>query len=226
MKLLFFDTETTGITSNYKAPLTDSENWPRLVQLAFALHEFELPGINERRQLGKVIHSNCSVVRPDGFEIPEEATKIHGIKTSMAKIVGIDLTAILAEFTAMVNMADFIIGHNISYDRNIVGAEFHRMGMPDVLHGAPRICTMMKGTQFCQIWNAKGTSFKWPKLEELHSKLFPGTEALENLHNAGNDMAVTIACFREMWERRIIREEDLERELTRVLNLKNQSESF
>jgi hypothetical protein len=36
---LFFDTETTGLPKNWKAPVTDLNNWPRLVQLAFLLFD-------------------------------------------------------------------------------------------------------------------------------------------------------------------------------------------
>ena len=32
--ILFFDTETTGLPKNWKAPITDLENQPRLVQKA------------------------------------------------------------------------------------------------------------------------------------------------------------------------------------------------
>ncbi len=34
---LFFDTETTGLPRNYKAPVSDSNNWPRMVQIAWRL---------------------------------------------------------------------------------------------------------------------------------------------------------------------------------------------
>jgi DNA polymerase III subunit alpha len=36
---LIFDTETTGLPQNYSAPLTDFDNWPRCVQLAWQVHD-------------------------------------------------------------------------------------------------------------------------------------------------------------------------------------------
>ena len=36
---LVFDTETTGLPKKWNAPLSDSENWPRCVQLAWQLHD-------------------------------------------------------------------------------------------------------------------------------------------------------------------------------------------
>ena len=35
----FFDTETTGLPKNFNAPLSDSENWPRMVQIAWQVHD-------------------------------------------------------------------------------------------------------------------------------------------------------------------------------------------
>ncbi|TNB23458.1 hypothetical protein EME97_28790, partial [Klebsiella pneumoniae] len=36
---LVFDTETTGLPKNFNAPLSDSDNWPRMVQIAWQLHD-------------------------------------------------------------------------------------------------------------------------------------------------------------------------------------------
>ncbi|HAP63120.1 MAG TPA: 3'-5' exonuclease, partial [Cytophagales bacterium] len=68
---LIFDTETTGLPKNYNAPLTDFDNWPRLVQLAWQLH-----GPN-----GELISAGNHIVKPEGFEIPFNAEKVHGIGT-------------------------------------------------------------------------------------------------------------------------------------------------
>ena len=44
---LFFDTETTGLPKNYKAPASDLNNWPRLVQLAYHLYDNDGNKISE-----------------------------------------------------------------------------------------------------------------------------------------------------------------------------------
>ena len=38
---LFFDTETTGLPKNWKAPVTDVNNWPRMVQLAWETYDVQ-----------------------------------------------------------------------------------------------------------------------------------------------------------------------------------------
>ena len=66
---LIFDTETTGLPANWDAPLSDSDNWPRCVQIAWQLHASD----------GSMISHNDFIVIPDGFDIPFESEKAHGI---------------------------------------------------------------------------------------------------------------------------------------------------
>ena len=66
---LIYDTETTGLPKNFSAPVSDSENWPRLVQVAWQLHN----------DMGELIEVKNFIVRPEGFTIPYNAEKIHGL---------------------------------------------------------------------------------------------------------------------------------------------------
>ena len=68
---LVFDTETTGLPSNWNAPITDVNNWPRCVQIAWQLHD----------ELGELVEQKDFLIKPDGFDIPYEAEKIHDIST-------------------------------------------------------------------------------------------------------------------------------------------------
>ena len=65
--VLIYDTETTGLPRDWNAPISDSDNWPRLVQLAWQLHD----------ETGKLLSRGNMVVKPDGFTIPFNSTKIH-----------------------------------------------------------------------------------------------------------------------------------------------------
>lgn len=194
MKILFFDTETTGTPKNYRAPLTDFDNWPRLVQLAW----IQVDGDDLA-----VMKSFDTLIKPEGFEIPQEAIAIHGITTERASLEGMKLKDALAMFSLALANCDMIVGHNISFDRNIIGSEMLRMGFEDSLHGKPRICTMNAGTNFCQLPGKYG--YKWPKLSELHEKLFK--EPFESAHNAKADIYATAKCFFAMCQRGIISEE-------------------
>lgn len=193
MRILFFDTETTGLVLNYSAPLTDDKNWPRLVELAYIVAD----------ENGEIIKEANCIIKPVGFEIPQEATDIHGISQAQALEVGRDLHTVLTEFDADVVVADLIVGHNIRYDRQIIGAEFHRAKMDDVLHFKPRICTMQTSTKYCNIpkKNGKGGA-KWPSLVELYAIIFNGDTF--DAHGSKNDVTATMLAFYELIQRGVI----------------------
>ena len=117
---IFFDTETTGVPRNYKAPTTDTDNWPRLVQLGWILMDDK----------GNKLAQHDYIIRPDGFEIPADAASVHGITTEKALEEGRDLAEVIDEFMADFDKATFIVGHNVSFDQNIVGAELVRLHRP------------------------------------------------------------------------------------------------
>ena len=181
---LIFDTETTGLPNNYKAPLTDFENWPRLVQLAWQCHDVN----------GKFLFAKNHVIKPEGFIIPIAASGVHHITTEKALEIGEDLKTVLQEFADDVQKSTLVVGHNIEFDLSIVGCEFLRCGMEDVLSSAKKLCTKESSTDFCAIM--KNGKAKWPNLTELHQKLF-GTP-FEDAHNAAGDVVATTRCFLEL----------------------------
>jgi len=125
---LFFDTETTGIPRNHKAPAADLQNWPRLVQLAWLLAD------EEANEISSVEY----IVKPDGFTIPKNAAKIHGITTEKAVQNGVDLKSILIEITPSIKKASVLVAHNIQFDEKILGAEFLRAGHPNLVESKQR----------------------------------------------------------------------------------------
>ncbi len=181
---LIFDTETTGLPNNYKAPLTDFENWPRLVQLAWQCHDVN----------GKFLFAKNHVIKPEGFIIPIAASGVHHITTEKALEIGEDLKTVLSEFADDVQKSTLIVGHNIEFDQSIVGCEFLRCGMENILASAKKLCTKESSTDFCAIM--KNGKAKWPNLTELHQKLF-GTP-FEDAHNAAGDVVATTRCFLEL----------------------------
>ena len=182
--ILFFDTETTGLPLNWGAPIMDVNNWPRLVQLAWLVQDME----------GNQIKEVNVIIKPEGFEIPEEVTKIHGITTQEAIDGGQDLNEVLVQFASDLNDCSLLIAHNISFDRKIIGCEFYRKGIENNLETVQKICTMHKSTSYCELPNTTGRGgYKWPKLQELHVKLFG--EEFESAHDALADIKATAKCY-------------------------------
>jgi DNA polymerase III epsilon subunit-like protein len=187
---LFFDTETTGLPLNWKAPVTNLKNWPRLVQLAWLHYD----------KGGNKIDSKSYLIRPEGFIIPSDASRIHGITTERALKEGVDLQVVLNEFQDLISSVDFLVAHNMSFDEKIVGAEFLRKNMVNTIPAKRKICTMQETTNFCKIKSPYG--YKWPKLSELHYKLF--VTGFDEAHNAAVDINATAKCFWELKRRQIL----------------------
>lgn len=187
---LFFDTETTGVPKNYKAPANDLENWPRLVQLGYLMYS----------KTGKIIASGDYIVLPSGFSIPVEASNVHGITTEMAMKEGKEINIVLEEFYSLVERADFLVAHNMAFDEKIIGAELLRNKFENIIEKKSRICTMLTTVDYCAIPGPYGN--KWPKLSELHIKLF-GSD-FDGAHNAFADIEATAKCFWELIKFKII----------------------
>jgi len=181
---IFLDTETTGLPRNWNAPVGNLANWPRLVQIAWLLIESE----------GHELSNASFLVRPEGYTIPRDATRIHGITQERALQDGIPLKEVLSAFVQALNEANVLVGHNVNFDRHIVGAELIRCGMKSMLFEKPAICTMKAATDYCRIPGPYG--FKWPTLEQLHEKLFK--TRLREMHEAEADVSTCAKCFFEL----------------------------
>ena len=180
---LIFDTETTGLPKNYNAPLSDFDNWPRLVQIAWQLHD----------NTGALIKAENYIIKPEGFTIPFNSEKVHGISTKIATEHGHQLDKILKLFAADIEKATWLIGHNIEFDLSIMGAEFLRCKIGSKLLETKEFCTKIESTEFVAIEGKRKGKFKWPNLTELHIKLF-GT-GFGDAHDAAYDVDATAKCF-------------------------------
>src|SRR5690606_19019959 len=181
---LIFDTETTGLPKNWKAPITDSDNWPRMVQLAWQLHD----------ERGALVSSGNYIVRPDGFAIPYNAAKIHGITTERAQRDGKPLCDVLAAFAVDLSRTKYAVGHNVEFDISVVAAEQFRDGCDhEILQQLSKLDTKDLSVDFCQLPGGKGGKYKWPTLTELHQKLF--SEPFADAHDAAYDVDATARCF-------------------------------
>ena len=184
---LIFDTETTGLPKSWNAPITDTDNWPRCIQIAWQLHD----------ELGNLLEHNDFLVQPDGFNIPYDAERIHGISTDLAAEQGIPLDKGLELFNEALQKTKFIVGQNVGFDVNIMGCEFHRLGVANNLTELPVLDTCTEHTALmCQIPGGRGGKFKLPTLTELHHHLFG--VGFNEAHNATADVEATTRCFLEL----------------------------
>ncbi|MDX1445028.1 PHP domain-containing protein, partial [Lishizhenia sp.] len=196
---IIFDTETTGLPRDWNAPITDTDNWPRCIQIAWQLHD----------DMGRLIEAKDYLVKPDGFDIPFDAERIHGISTELAMAQGEDLNMVLEEFNIALSKAKFVVGQNVGFDVNIMGCEFFRQSVDSPMADMPVLDTCTEITaNLCKIPGGRGGKFKLPTLTELHEFLFqqPFAEA----HNATADVEATTRCFFELIRREVFTDEELE----------------
>ena len=196
---LIFDTETTGLPQRWDAPITDIDNWPRAVQIAWQLHD----------EMGNLIEQDDYLIKPEGFNIPFDAEKIHGISTELAEEKGVPLQQVLDKFNKVLAQAKFVVGQNVGFDNNIMGAEYHRANTKTTLNQLPVLDTCTETTaELCQLPGGRGGKYKLPTLTELYYYLFKTN--FDEAHNATADVEATARCFLELVRKRIYTTEELD----------------
>lgn len=188
MRVIVFDTETTGLPKFRKAHPSKSELYPYICQFSWLVYDDKTNEFYTRDYIIKL---------PKGVTIPEECTKIHGITNEKMLSEGVDIKEVLREFTRDWLKCQILIAHNLDFDNRVIQAEYFRNEPINWLgrHRKIEYCTMNYGKKFTNIqvpskFNS-GTYQKPPKLIELHKELFSCEPS--NLHNSLVDV---LACFR------------------------------
>jgi DNA polymerase III epsilon subunit-like protein len=195
MKVLVFDTETTGLPASYNSPLTDVSKWPHIVQLSFIVFDTVSKEILE--------YSDYIIKLEPDIVITPESVAIHQITMEQSQRDGIPIQVALQEFNNAVKDVGLVVGHNIQFDKNMLAVEFQRNKMKNSLYrdGRPlnEFCTMKQTVSLCKLPflnknnNAMMSQFKWPTLSELHRHLFGATP--KGTHNAIVDVMICLRCY-------------------------------
>lgn len=173
------DCETTGIPA--RREVITSPSYPHLVEIAGLLVD------DDEKELA----SFDLIVRPDGWEIPDEAAAVHGISQEKALLYGVPLRVAVAVYTNLLRTADRVAGHNLEYDIGIISAAIYRAGGdPARYNVVPNpTCTAILGEPIAKLPATQrmidagfGDKFKKPNLGELYKSLFG--EAFANAHTA------------------------------------------
>ncbi len=180
MRVLFFDTETTGLPL-WREP-SSHPGQPHIVDLACELRDSDTMEL--------IAELEC-IINP-GVPISPEAAAIHGITDEIAAAEGRDPKEALRDFFALVDQAETIVAHNVDFDQRLVRIATQRLWAREWTPPVPTFCTMKALTNVCRIPAANGRrGYKWPKLSEAIAHVFG--EELEDAHRAKPDM---LACQR------------------------------
>lgn len=188
-RFLFFDTETTGKWI-YDRPHSYSEQ-PHLVQLGALLTNAD----------GAIAAQLEFIVKPEGWHIPDEVTKIHGITTEIALAHGLTRKTVIGAFNMLCRKADTVIAYNIDFDYRVMQANCYREFVENGMEKLKRECAMRPCTKICQIPKASGNGIKFPKLEEAYQHFFG--IPMVGAHSA---LADTLACSKVWFELQKLKE--------------------
>ena len=183
--VLFLDTETTGIPDRAAKWDTDFEQYPHVVQIAW-MHGCKVEN---------------HIIRPDGWEIPDDAKQVHGITTEYAMEHGEPFAAVVDMLIQDCHEAGLICGHNIHFDTGIIkanilrelGREYYDANdVESALFKGKRIDTMRSTMKWVNARFHFGR-LKFPNLGELYDRCFPG-ETFE-AHDALEDCKAVARCL-------------------------------
>jgi DNA polymerase III epsilon subunit-like protein len=204
MRVLVFDTETTGLPKSKMINKDTLSLWPYIVQFSYVIYN------DIDNKIESIVDSVIKI--PEQVEITQECTNIHGITKEICDSKGILLKDVLFQFIEDFQKCDVIIGHNIHFDLNMIKVEilrlsetlyyFEKLFLDDFLeyfYAIPKekiYCTMQSSIELCGIKKKDkfGKEYnKFPKLMELYFKLFEIVP--KNLHNSLNDVLICLRCF-------------------------------
>jgi DNA polymerase-3 subunit epsilon len=162
MNYCVIDTETSDLP----------ENGGRIIELAWKIYNGK----------GQPLLETSSIVRPSGeWEMnPKDGRKsIHVFRRFMKDLLEYSENGIA------------LVGHNISFDLEMLRNDYERVGLEGDLDFMPILCTQKLGKEFLGFRDTDKLS-----LDELHRKVVGGS--VKGAHGALDDVNATAKCFFKM----------------------------
>jgi DNA polymerase III epsilon subunit-like protein len=195
MRIICFDTETTGLPENRNTSIYETLKWPHIVQLSFMVYDVEKK---------EIVEEYDEVIKIDeGVVLTPKSVEIHGISRDVISERGVPISNALLAFKRALNSCERCVGHNISFDKRLLIVEAIRNKGFDSSDNSyvqfqfkNEFCTMLKSVEICKIEKLRGDGtiyFKYPTLIELHYHLFKKTP--KNAHNSKVDVLICLRCY-------------------------------
>lgn len=193
MKVLVFDTETTGLPEGRNTSITEVEKWPHIIQISYLLYDTE--------RVNMLLCEDHIIKLDESVYISEESVRIHGITRSQSTRKGVPLIEAIRKFNSVLQIADCVVGHNLSFDKRMIMVECRRLKISHHFtnqngSGVKEYCTMKNSITLCaiEVVSKNGNSYyKYPKLQELHHKLFGNIP--NGTHDSLGDVLICLRCY-------------------------------
>ena len=182
---LIFDCSGIDKPKSWKAPFSDTFNWPRIIHMSWIILGKDLKPINDYDH----------IINPEGFSFSPEIEKRCRIDQEDIDTKGAPLQDVLAAFDESLKQVEYVLAHNMNFNENVLAAEYLRKGIRHSLFLKERICLMQESTFFCKL-PSKGGGYKWPTLTELHAIIFK--KAYSPPNNARADVIAATRCFKAL----------------------------
>lgn len=206
MKFLIFDTETTGLPRSRKTAIQEPNNWPHMVSISWVI-------MTDNNVIEK---KRSYIIQPEGWIIPQESTRIHGITHVEAIAQGVSLRSVIDEF--LNQEYDVLIAHNMQFDYNVLmNAIRWDLSLMNVLVDKPMFCTMQASKYFCRLPYSTGGGAKPPKLKELYKHVFGRNPDESQLHNSMYDTMLVVDILKGSYKLRDLLNEYIDRVIRNVV---------
>lgn len=179
MKLLIFDTETTGLPKSKLPAQAGPNNWPHIVSISWIILD---------TVTNKIEKIKSYIVKPNNWTIPEDSVKIHGITNEVANSSGVPLDVPIIEL--LNEDYDAVAAHNLEFDINVLNnAILWDLGFQSSGLRGIKFCTMNLSRDICKL-PGKFKGYKPPKLKELYLLAFGELPEESKLHGSLYDAQI------------------------------------
>jgi DNA polymerase III epsilon subunit-like protein len=192
MKLLIFDTETTGLPRSRVPSHVEPNNWPHIVSISWVILNTDTNQIEKQKTY---------IVKPLNWVIPGDSIKIHGITQEKANSEGHELAKVIGEFLA--ENYDVLVAHNLEFDLNVLyNAIQWDLELPFKTLKKQMYCTMELSRNICKL-KGNFSSYKSPRLSELYEYSFKRSPEKSSLHNSLYDVLILTEVIQKCDELRL-----------------------
>jgi DNA polymerase III epsilon subunit-like protein len=186
MKVLIFDTETTGLPKTREQAYQKPDNWPHLVSISWVILDSDT----------NIILTQKSYIVKPLWRIPDDSIAIHKITNEIAHNKGVPLHDVIEDFLS--ETYDKLVSHNINFDMNVLeNAIVWDLGRGGRFIPKSVDCTMIIAQKYCRLPGKKSNIHKFPKLKEMYEFIFKKQPCEDQLHGSLYDTLILTECIQK-----------------------------